>query len=247
MADLTVYIPAYERPRTLARLLASIPDIPEVKVVVSDDSPDGTARFPCEEFPAVEYTQRNYRLGRDANVLRGVAVCDTPWVCVAGDDDWFLPDAFDVILPELAGQADRLILYSEPTETVIPYQVRGGKVLPDSQFIDAIRDDPSLLIATTLCTSNIYRTSTLDLAEGVRHFDTYYSYSWSTLNAKWWKVIDRPLIGVGTEQGPRISGWVRHWQDLLDGYTAKAGVAPIPVADASKWNFASASHHARTP
>jgi len=246
MADLTVYVPAYERPHTLQRLLASIAWRPEVTVIVSDDSPDGTARIPCEEFPDVDYSQRNYRLDRDANVLRALAVCETEWLWVIGDDDWVLPGAFDVILPELDGQADRLILFSEPADGLISEWVR-GKVFSDGQFIDAVRDDPSLLIAATLCTSNIYRMSTLDLAEGVRHFDTYYSYAWSTLGAKWWKVLDQPLIGVGTERGPRIVDWTRHWQDLLDGYTTRAGVAPIPVADASKWNFASAAHHARTP
>lgn len=242
MAEMCLYVPAYERPHTLARLLGSIPDDPRVRIVVSDDSPHHTSRPVCDAYPYVEYSARNYRCDRDANVLRGLAVSQETWTWIVGDDDYLLPGALDKVFDFLDDDTDRLILHSKPSARLMPANIL-GKHLTDHNAIEAVRNDPSMLIATTLCTTNIYRTSKLNLAEGMRHFDTYYSLGWATLDCHRWHIAPDPLIGVGTEPTPTITDHLRHWQDLLDGMTAAADVDPIPVSQASGWNFVSAERY----
>lgn len=232
---ISVYVPAYNRPKTLDRLLASI-DYRAAKVIVSDDSGTGSLAPVAVKYP-VDYQPQRYNIGRDANVLRALAVCDTEYLWVVGDDDWLLPGALDVVLRWIGEEApDRLILHSEAAAPVMPLS---GVVGTAPMLIDAIRSDPSLLIASTLCTANVYRTATLDIAEGLRHMDSWYSYSWATQGCKTWAIPAEPTIGVGVDNAYTIDNAPRFWQEYLDGLTTANGVAPIPVNDARRWNFAS--------
>lgn len=232
-ALLTIYIAAYERPAELRRLLSSIPAHDDVHIVVSDDSGERHLEQVAVGM-ATSYSPRNYNLGRDMNLLRSVAVCETPWLWVMGDDDWLLPGALDRVLAAIRrDDTDRIIVYSQEAAWRIPFTGHGTA----ASMIETMRDDPSLLIAATLCSANIFRTETLDLAEGVRHLDTYYAYAWASIGCERWTILDDPAIGVGTEYANAIPDALWHWQNYLDGLCAHAGVASIPVRAANKWNF----------
>jgi glycosyltransferase involved in cell wall biosynthesis len=239
MSLLTIYVPTFDRPNELDRLLASIPYSEGVTVIVADDS--GTRRFENTAVgQGVSYVSRAYNQGRDVNLLMAVAECRSEWLWVIGDDDWLLEGALGAVLEEIArDRADRIITYSTASEHRIPTDLR-GEVLRDAEVIDRLRPaDPSLLIATTLCSANVFRTSTLDLAEGARHFDTYYAYAWASLRSSRWVILDKPTIGVGTDHAQTIPNALEIWQDYLDGMCREAGVAPVSVQQAARWNFVS--------
>lgn len=235
MSLLTLYVAAFDRPAELERLLASIPLHPDVDVVVSDDSGTGA----LGEVAGVTHDPRRYNIGRDANLLRAVAVCDSPWLWVMGDDDWLLPGALEIIVEECRrGRADRIILHPEGA----PMPVTGHSLA--SVMIERLRPEPSLLIAATLCSANVFRTSTLRLSEGMRHFDSYYAYAWAGIHQRWWTILDTPTIGVGVEHANTVPDVQDRWADYLQGLCAAARVAPIPVEDALGWNFVSVTQQA---
>lgn len=238
MSLLTIYVPAFERPAELRRLLGSIPAHDDVQVIVSDDSGERHLENVAVGF-ASSYSPRNYNLGRDMNLLRSVAICETPWLWVMGDDDWLLPGALDQVLAAIRrDDTDRIIAYTPEAAFRIPFT---GTATAGS-MIDALRDEPSLLIAATLCSANIFRTDTLDLAEGVRHLDTYYAYAWASVGCPRWTILDEPAIGVGVEYANTIPDTLYHWQNYLDGLCDHAGVSTLPVRSACRWNFVMPGH-----
>jgi len=235
MSLLTIYVAAFERRDELVRLLSSIPPHEDVKVVVSDDS--GESRFEHVACGSgVSYEPRNYNLGRDMNLLRSVATCDTPWLWVMGEDDWLLPGALDRVLDVIGkDDCDRIIGWSPEAREKIP--LTGTMDAPD--MIEALRERPSLLIAATLCSANIFRTSTLNLRDGVAHLDTYYGYAYASLRCARWTILDEPIIGVGVEHVQTIPNAIEHWRDYLDALCTFNGVRPIPIGRARGWNFTS--------
>jgi hypothetical protein len=235
LSFLTIYVPAFDRPAELERLLASIPYHEDVTVVVSDDS--GERRFENVACGlGVSYEPRHYNLGRDMNLLRSVATCETPWLWVIGDDDWLLPGALDRVLDVIGkDDCDRIIGYSK---AAVP-KINVTGTMDASDLIEVIRERPSLLIAATLCSANIFRTSVLDLQAGVAHVDTYYGYAWAGLGGHRWCVLDEPIIGVGVEHVQTIPNALAHWADYLDALCDTHGVDRIPVRSARGWNFTS--------
>lgn len=240
MSLLEIYIPAYDRPAELKRLLASIPHHRDgLTVTVADDS--GTRRYEsiCGVGEAVSYRPRRYNLGRDANLLIAAAECTARWLWVIGDDDWLLPGGLDTVLDEIEkNRADRIITYTEAADFRIPPEVR-NVAMSDFNMIEEFRDDPSILIATTLCSANVFRTSELDVAAGLANMDSYYAYAWASLGARRWVILDKPTIGVGTEHANTVPNAIDRWQDYLDGLCAEAGVPSIPARNAVDWNFVS--------
>lgn len=236
MSLLEIYIPAYDRPDELERLVSSLPPTDGVTVTIADDS--GERRFEHVSVGmGTSYRPRRYNLGRDANVLVAVAECRAEWLWVMGDDDWLLSNALDTVLAEIArDRADRIITFSEAAHSRIAL---AGQALSDTEAIEALRHDPSVLIAATLCSANVFRTSTLDAAGGLRHMDTYYAYAYASLGAHRWAFLDQPTIGVGTDHCQSVPDVGRVWQDYLDSLCLAAGVAPISVRDAAQWNFVS--------
>ena len=237
MSLLTIYVPAYERPETLTRLLRSIDYQDEVRVIVSDDSPDRPVSDVCLDFP-VEYTRNNYNLGRDGNVLKGLAYApQSEFFWLMGDDDWLLPGALNEVLDTISSvDTDRLVLFSEAATRWVPDQIK-GRTLTAGEVLDTLRFDASLLIATTLCTSGVFRSEMLDPYKALEKIDTYYGYAWASIAADPWTIADHPQIGVGTEPGPLINDALVHWQDYLDGLTTEFNLPPIPVDAARAWNF----------
>lgn len=230
---LTIYVPTFDRPDDLERCLASIPAHEDVTVVVSDDS--GERAF--EQVAVgmgVTYSPRNYNVGRDANLLRSVAICETPWLWVMGDDDWLLPGALDQVLDVIGkDDCDRIIGYSREAADRVAWT---GTADAD-QVIEELRGEPSLLIAATLISANVFRLDSLDLAEGVRRFDTYYAYAWASVRCKRWTILDEPIIGVGTEHANSVPGARDRWREYLDVLCDTNGVPRIPLRDATHWNF----------
>lgn len=238
MSLLEIYIPAYDRPEELDRLLKSIPPIEGVTVTVADDS--GTSRHESTAAGyGSSYVPRRYNMGRDANLLIAVAETKAEWLWVIGDDDWLLPGGLEAVLNEIGkDRADRIITYSEAADARIAADIR-DIAWSDAEAITKLRADPTLLIAATLCSANVFRTSTLDLAEGMRHMDTYYPYAYASLSASRWVILPYSTIGVGTKHAVGVPDVLQIWQDYLDAMCAEAGVPQIPVRDAARWNFVS--------
>lgn len=97
----SVIIPHHNIPKLLWRCLNSIPDVPEVQVIVVDDnsSPD---KVDFEHFPGLErqYTQCILdKEGGGAGHARNIGLrhADGEWLVFADADDFFTPDAFQIL------------------------------------------------------------------------------------------------------------------------------------------------------
>lgn len=100
---ISICIPTYNRPKELVRLLDSIDcavDAVEI-VICENDSParaeTGTAvsRFISRSPYKVVYRENEKNLGYDGNIRRLIEVASGDFVVFMGDDDWFIPGAFD--------------------------------------------------------------------------------------------------------------------------------------------------------
>lgn len=97
----SVIIPHYNIPELLRRCLDSIPDVPEVQVIVVDDnsSPD---KVDFKRFPGMErqYTQCVFdKVGGGAGHARniGMGKAEGKWLVFADADDFFVDGAFDIL------------------------------------------------------------------------------------------------------------------------------------------------------
>lgn len=237
---LTIYIPT-ARP-TVARLLDSLKEqlSPEVELVVSDNT--GNALPAVVGIGGVDYQQRRFNIGGDANILLGAVSGTAPWVWVIGDDDVLVPGAVGGVLGALAAHdPDRLICWDDAAP--VPCK---GFVGPLGELLTRLRPEPSLLRAATLITANVWRRDCLDVKLGLRQLDTRYSLPWAGIGASRYVVADSPAFICGTEPSyDPINPYLgREWQDYLDGLCAQVGAAPIPLADAVAWEFQSARRKA---
>jgi hypothetical protein len=102
---LTIAIPTYNRNailrENLARLLPQL--TPECCLLILDNhSPQPVADTLADllaQYPQVNCQIRRHRmnLGGDANVVRCIELCETPWLWILGDDDAPRPDAVATI------------------------------------------------------------------------------------------------------------------------------------------------------
>lgn len=238
---LTIAIPTIGRPE-LADLLASIPPHPDVEVIVSDNS--GAAEGICSIFPHVRYEARRYDIGRDANVLRCSTLGTGEFVWVIGDDDRLLPGALRVVLDALwwgtdptGPPVDRLVLLTPETVDRIPEF--DDRVYPTRHLIDHLvaAGDPSLLIAATLCSANVFRRFVLNPRVGLEKFDTYYGYAHSAVGAMTTRILRVPTFLVGTDYQESISAPGEIWQGYLDALCDAAAAPRIAVGTAMGWNY----------
>ncbi len=115
---LSIVIPHYNSPDLLRRLLTSIPNIPEIEVIVIDDHSDKY----IEEFNICrrDFSERNILFKKNdidkkyAGTARnaGIMAAHGEYILFADADDWFVEGMWEYIKPYL-GKAD--IVYFPPT------------------------------------------------------------------------------------------------------------------------------------
>lgn len=101
MHTFSVIIPHHEIPKLLQRCLDSIPDVPEVQVIIVDDN-SSEQKVDFEQFPGLnrKHTQCIFdKEGGGAGHARNIGMkhADGKWLVFADADDFFTKDAFDIL------------------------------------------------------------------------------------------------------------------------------------------------------
>lgn len=99
--DFSVIIPHHNIPELLRRCLNSIPDVPEVQVIVVDDN-SLEEKVDFKHFPGLgrQYTECVFdKEGGGAGHARNIGLkhADGKWLVFADSDDFFTPDAFRIL------------------------------------------------------------------------------------------------------------------------------------------------------
>ena len=97
----SIIIPHHEIPTLLQRCLDSIPDVPEVQVIVVDDN-SSEQKVDFAQFPGLnrKYTQCIFdKDGGGAGHARNIGMehADGKWLVFADADDFFTKDAFQIL------------------------------------------------------------------------------------------------------------------------------------------------------
>lgn len=114
MVTFSVVIPHHNIPRLLLRCLDSIPDIPDVQVIVVDDNSSESevdfSNFPGKgrKYTSVIFDKAGGGAGRARNI--GMQHATGKWLVFADADDFFVDGAFD-ILQSHSDDAKDIILF----------------------------------------------------------------------------------------------------------------------------------------
>ena len=155
---LTIAIPTFNRNESLKRNLALLlPQLTsECRLMILDNcSPtpvDETLRELLSGFPEVncEIVRHAANIGGNANILRCIERCQTPWVWILGDDDPPFPAAIATILTEIEANADCMVLnFSTDSKREKEWTTRGVDEL--AQTLDGSADLPWI-------SNSVYRT-----------------------------------------------------------------------------------------
>lgn len=157
-ALLTVAIPTYNRNQILLRNLKLL--LPQFNsrcqlLILDNVSPtpvDETLRELLALYPDVEcrIIRHVTNIGANANILRCIELCETPWIWILGDDDPVLPDAIETLLPTLEFNANcTLVNFAIDQKRPRAWTARGVEEL--AQTLDASADLPWI-------SSSVYRT-----------------------------------------------------------------------------------------
>lgn len=232
---LTIYIPTFKRVELRECLNSIYPQLVEgVELIVSDNDPDGSAKYVKDEYPKAKYSRRYFNLGGDTNVLRGLCSGDGQYVWVVGDDDTLLPGSIQKVLPMLNG-VDRIIQWSPNAKEV------------GAGFAGSMRDyicglsDKSILVASTLITANVWRRDSMNINLGLTKVDTKYPLFWAGLHNQTVAVMQQPTITVGHIH-TNVFGF---FNKVIDEYVGSLfdvhGLDRLPLHEFLKWNFVNIS------
>lgn len=144
--ELSIIVPHYNNPDLLDNLLKTIPDYPQIEVIVVDDH--STAKL--EELSQCEqkYVNRNIvfyendlgKKGAGAARNTGIRQAVGEYLLFADADDWFLPDFWDSVKEAMADGTD--LIYFAPTSQM----TNGEKSSRHSHYAELVNDyltDPS--------------------------------------------------------------------------------------------------------
>ncbi len=155
---LTVAIPTYNRNEILnGNLKLLLPQLNEsCRLLILDNcSPvpvEDTSRELLAQYPGLncQIVRNIANIGANANILRCIELCETPWVWILGDDDAPLPGAIPTILEETKAHPDCVLLnFAIDEQREREWTTRGVEEVAHS--LDASADLPWI-------SSSVYRT-----------------------------------------------------------------------------------------
>jgi glycosyltransferase involved in cell wall biosynthesis len=231
---LTVYIPTYQRPEIQTCLDSILPQLTDdCRLIVSDNDPEQSARPHCQDA-RILYIYNYLNVGADANCLRGITAAATEYVWVFGDDDMMLPGAIRATLDMMRGQ-DRIIHVGEQHgEVTFGYD---GTV---ADWMDALTDK-SMIVASTLCSVNVWRVEALSAYDGIRGLDTRNVLCWAGLHTKTVTVANQPYVKVGKSNPYPFPGFIPSMDRYLIGYRNTSSCDSVfTMRDANHWNYTKA-------
>lgn len=228
---LTIYVPTFKRPELRACLDSILPQLNEsCRLIVSDNDPEASARPMCQDH-RILYSRNYLNVGADANCLRGITSCSTEYLWVFGDDDIMLPGAIDATLQLLNGQ-DRIIHVGD----------RHGEVTfgfngTTAQWLDSL-GDKSMVVASTLCTMNVWRLAALDPYDGIRGLDSRNVMCWAGMKTQTVTVLDKPYVTVGRSHPFPFPYFEKSMERYLLGYRmASSCESKFSITKANHWNY----------
>lgn len=154
--SLTIFIPTFNRPQQLDRLLAQLARLRQhhdFRVIVSDNC--STEKLPAiQRYEALgfQFTRTSANLGGSANILRAFLMTETEYLWIIGDDDLPGDDALRRIEEDLRGGYD-LINY-EFNDSGRP---RTRPRALTGETLDGFLSQMDHLSATLFISINIYR------------------------------------------------------------------------------------------
>lgn len=171
---LSVAIPTYNRNQTLlGNLQLLLPQLTsQCQLLLLDNASPTPVEDTLHELLAA-YSQVNCQIirnpvniGGNANILRCIELCQTPWVWVLGDDDAPLPNAVATILEQIEAHSDcSVINFSIDHERKKEWAARGVGEL--ARTLDGSADLPWI-------SNSVYRTG--DFKANLK-FGHQYTYS----------------------------------------------------------------------
>jgi glycosyltransferase involved in cell wall biosynthesis len=228
---LTIYIPTFQRPE-LADCLASIlPQLTDgVRLIVSDNDPEQSARKYCQDA-RVLYSNNFQNVGADGNCLRSITSTLDDYLWVFGDDDIMLPNAIKTTLQMMNGQ-DRIIHIGERHG-----EVTAGFEGSTAEWMDAL-NDKSMIVASTLCSMNVWRRDKLNAFSGVRGLDSRNVMCWAGLDALTVTVANQPYVRVGRNHPYDFPYFTQSMNLYLAALRIHHGnKTPFTMSDANRWNY----------
>jgi len=228
---LTVYVPTFQRPELRACLDSILPQLTEdCNLVVSDNDPDKSARPYCQDHRIV-YSSNHINVGADGNCLRGITAAAGEYLWVFGDDDIMLPGAIEATLGMLRGQ-DRIIHVGDRHgETSFGFD---GTT---AEWIDSLQDK-SMVVASTLCSLNVWRVAALSAHDGIRGLDTRNVLCWAGLGTATVTVADRPFVRVGRGHPYPFPEFGVSMDRYLLAYRNRCGCrSRFTMRNANNWNY----------
>jgi len=199
--QLSIFIPTFNRwkvlSKTLAHTLASLPSGFIVRILNNNSPLEGRADVDrvLSEYSHVDCRVIDFRdnVGAEANFLRCVELCETPYLLVLGDDDYLKP----VFIEEI-----KFYLEKEKTWGWINFQVKRKGV--DACLEDRVFDNPFQMVRSSGNWAELMFISTSVFYVGFLKNGLPDAHQWQST----WSVLPLALL----------KGWERQKNDKFSGF-----------------------------
>jgi glycosyltransferase involved in cell wall biosynthesis len=226
MKPLSIYIPTWNRPKLLDRLLQTIePQLnDEVDVFVSINKSTG---YTLPNW--VKHRTTRINVGGDANIIPGPTLVDGEYVWVIGDDEQLLPDAIQTCLNAIKEKPGLIIHPDGVFDLKIPY---GSTYKNYTWFLKSLSSVNNLrvTVAHTLISSNTFIRSKYDPSIAIQKIDSRYGFHYGMLNNLFdlpVKIADKPTMIYGKEASIFLNN-----QDAIDEHMS---AYPTVIYDIFDW------------
>ncbi|MGP4070382.1 glycosyltransferase family 2 protein [Halobacillus sp. B29] len=150
MFDLSIIIPHYNSPQSLKRLLNSIPNEPNIEVIVVDDNSSYESQYnnlkkKYEKYENVLFVERKNILPKGAGKCRniGLSKAKGKYVLFADADDYFVNDFFSTITPYFKQKYD--IIFFTPDSFDENKKCASNRHTPYKNLIRQYLSNPDLI------------------------------------------------------------------------------------------------------